>query len=262
MVEGKSDLRKCSSVEIKDWERVDQIGFGSLKLIQNPQEFCYGVDAVILADFAVNFCKKAPVTVADLGCGSGIIPLIISYRTEAAHIYGVEIQKEAWDKACRNAKLNNLEERLTFVNADVKNAEHGWGKDLTGKMDMVTCNPPYFRKGSGITNDSGPKAMARHETTAGLEDFLETAAVLLKRGGDMFMVHRPSRLADICFYARKAGLEPKTMRLVSPRADEAPNILLIHMVKGGGKELKVLPSWAVYDHQGRYTEDILKTYRS
>lgn len=250
-----------NEVTISEEERLDEIGFGNLKLIQKPKDFCYGVDAVILADFVVKNLKRNPKSIFDLGTGTGILPLILSHKTDAEKIIGVEIQEDSYLRAQRNSKLNNLEERVSFVNADIKDFDSNWGADFKGAIDVVVSNPPYFISGGGIINDLAPKTIARHETTAGLKDFMACAAYLLKARGDFFMVHRPSRLADICCYGREYGLEPKDMCFVSPTADSVPNILLVHFVKGGGKELKFKKPLAVYDGSGNYTKELLEAYK-
>jgi len=247
-------------------ERIENTGFGNIKLIQDPEQFCYGVDAVILADFA-NSLYPAFKKAADLGTGNGIIPLILSHKNSEAHITGVEIQPDAADMAMRSCRLNGLEEKINFVVADVADIADGkLGesiKDLAlyeGSMDMVTCNPPYFVKGGAIPSSSKAKFIARHETTAGVEDFIKTAEKLLKRKGHFFMVHRPSRLADIMYYCRKYGLEPKDMRMVVPKPGETPNILLIHCIKGGGRELNVMKELSVYNEDGSYSDEIEHIY--
>lgn len=252
----------CSKEDIliSEDERIDEIGFGQLKLIQKPKDFCYGVDAVILSDFAAKNMKKTPNSMVDLGTGTGVIPLMLSHKTEAKKIYGVEVQKDSFERAVRNAKINGLEEKISFIHGDVKQFSE-WGEALKGSVDAVVSNPPYFISGGGIINDLAPKTIARHETTAGLEDFMACAAYLLKPKGDFFMVHRPSRLADICCYGRANGLEPKNMCFVSPKKGSIPNILLIHLVKGGGKELKFQEPLAVYDDNGNYTVELLEAYR-
>ena len=247
-------------------ERIENTGFGNIKLIQDPEQFCYGVDAVILADFA-NSLYPAFKKAADLGTGNGIIPLILSHKNSEAHITGVEIQPDAADMAMRSCRLNGLEEKINFVVADVADIADGKIsksiKDLAlyeGFMDMVTCNPPYFVKGGAIPSSSKAKFIARHETTAGVEDFIKTAEKLLKRKGHFFMVHRPSRLADIMYYCRKYGLEPKDMRMVVPKPGETPNILLIHCIKGGGRELNVMKELSVYNEDGSYSDEIEHIY--
>ena len=252
-------MKKTADIDIFKFERIDKIGFGDLELIQNPKEFCYGVDAVILSDFAVNGLKKKPGIIFDLGTGTGVIPLILSHKINDAKIVGVEVQEESFNRAERNAKINGLEDRISFLNCDVKDVLD-WGHSYKGNVDAIVCNPPYFISGGGIKNDMMPKTIARHETTAGINEFFEAASFLLKPKGDLFMVHRPSRLTDICFYARKNKLEPKEMRFVSPTKESVPNILLIHFVKGGGNELKLMEPLAVYDGKGNYTQELLKAY--
>jgi len=254
-------------VNIDPGERVDDTGFGQLKLIQKPEEFCYGVDAVILADFAAKNVVSAAVrngtdvTCVDLGTGTGIIPVILSHKTAWERIRGLEVQPGSYDRACRNAMLNDLAGRLDFINADVKDFGKTWGEDLKASVDVVTSNPPYTEGGGGLKSANSAKSIARHETTASLEDFIKCASWLLKNKGDFFMVHRPSRLVDICCLGRKYGLEPKDMCFVSPNQETAPNIILVHFVKGGGRQLKVHDPLCVYNMDGTYTEKLRECYR-
>jgi tRNA1Val (adenine37-N6)-methyltransferase len=256
-------------------ERIDNIGFGNLRLIQEPKEFCYGVDAVLLADFAAkgykrslnentsntaNFSNTAN-TIVDLGTGTGVIPLILSHKTKSEHIVGIEIQENSYNLAVKNSQINNLQRRVSFINGDVKDVGIVWGKELKETVDMVVSNPPYFKAGGGIISATSAKSIARHEISADLGDFMACGAYLLKPMGEFFMVHRPSRLVDICASSRAVGLEPKEICFVSPKKDEPPNILLIRMVKGGGRELKFLPNMAVYNDEGNYTSELLEAYK-
>lgn len=241
-------------------ERIDNIGFDGLKLIQEPSEFCYGVDAVILADFATRHATSPLNRVIDLGTGTGIIPIVLSHKTRAALIAGLEIQEGSYQRAKRNAELNGLEQRVCFYKGDVKTAAEDELKHLLGQVDMVTSNPPYMEKTGGLKCANDAKSIARHETTAGLEDFMACGAALLKPKGDFFLVHRPSRLADICCFARKYGLEPKELCFVSPSCRKAPNIILVHCVKGAGKQLRVLEPLYVYNEDGTYTDELRKCY--
>lgn len=233
-------------------ERIDQIGFSDLKLIQKPEEFCYGVDAVILADFAAGKKVKRAV---DLGTGTGIIPLILSHKTDAEFIYGIEYQKDSFDRAKRNIQLNGLEGRLDFINANV--AEFA---ELTEWADTVTSNPPYMVSNGALTNENSAKTIARHETVGTLDDFVRCAARILKNKGDFYMVHRPSRLVDIFSVCRKYRLEPKEIRLVAPMEGETANIVLVHCVKNGGAELKILDNLYVYKEKGVYSDEIERIY--
>ncbi len=236
-------------------ERKDKIGFGNLTLIQKPGDFCYGVDAVIISDFAAK-CKKPIKKAADMGTGTGIIPLILSYKTRIPEIVGFEIQKDALELARRNVSENGLDSRIKIVDCDIKNIPG----NLCGTMDMVVTNPPYVAVGSGLKNPDVPMAGARHEITADMNDFFNAAAKLLKNKGDFYMVHRPSRLTDLLFFARKNGLEPKEMRLVCPDKEKTANIVMLHCTKGGGKELKILKPLFIYDMVGNYSREIMGIY--
>lgn len=282
-------------IKIKEGERLDNIGFADLRLLQKPEEFCYGVDAVILADFAASGggrwdeCGyRGDVYAADLGTGTGIIPIILSHKVKAARkIVGVEVQDGSFDRACRNVEINGLQERLVMVQGDVSDkklaakvkslisemdVDRKDGNDESEKadnnklfkgFDIVTCNPPYTEGGKGLDGKNQAKFIARTETTGTLEDFIRTAAALLKDKGDFYMVHRPSRLADICCICRKYRIEPKAMRFVSPAAAEIPNILLFHGVLGGGRELKIRQPLAVYetiDGKKDFSQEIKKIY--
>ena len=233
-------------------ERIDETGFAGLKLIQKPDEFCYGVDAVILADFA---SKKKASRIVDLGTGTGIVPIILSHKTNAEFIYGIEYQKDSFDRAVRNIELNALNGRLDFINANV--AEFDGLKEWA---DVVTTNPPYMISNGAITNENTAKTIARHETVGTLDDFVRCAAGILKNKGDFYMVHRPSRLVDIFCTCRKYRLEPKEIRFVAPRTGESPNIVLVHCVKNGGAELKTLSDLYVYKEPGVYSDEIQQIY--
>ncbi len=244
-------------------ERTENIGFGGLKLIQDSRQFRYGVDAVILSDFASKLYPGFK-NVVDLGTGNGIIPMILSHKNSSAVICGIDVQEDAISLAERSSLMNGLEDRVSFIHGDITDMasedfrkKHGL---CEGAYDMVTSNPPYFPKGGAIPSGSTAKFVARHETTASLEDFIKAASFLLKTGGHYFMVHRPSRLVDIFYHCRKYDMEPKDMRMVVPRHGEAPNIVLIHCVKGGGRELKVMKELAVYGEGGVYSEEIETIY--
>lgn len=238
-------------------ERTESIGFGNLKLIQNTDEFCYGIDAVILADFAYSFCSNFEVAV-DLGTGNGVIPFILSHKNKNAKFIGIELQPSSIKLAEKSCKLNSLDLRIEFVQGNVTDLDKGIYSNRN--IDIVTCNPPYFAKGGAIPNNNKSKFIARHETVASIEDFIKAAADILGGKGHFFLVHRPSRLVDIFYFCRKHNLEPKDIRYVVPKAGEAPNIVLIHCVAGGGKELKIMKELCVYEYNGSYSDEIERIY--
>ena len=234
--------------------RLDDTGFKGYKLYQDPETFCYGVDAVLLADYAE--IRKGE-NVLDLGCGNGAVPIVMLGKFDPACVTGIEVQPRMAELAEKTARYNNLQDKFNVITGDVLDI-----KQLVSaaQFDAVTCNPPYTESGRGPGAAAGASFIARHETTAALSDFIAAAAYALKPGGRFVMVHRPSRLADIICGCRDAGLEPKKMRLVAPREGCAANIVLISCVKGGGKQLTVDPQLVVRSEDGGYTQEINRIY--
>ena len=248
---------------IRRRERIDKIGFGNLEIIQNPEQFCYGVDAVLLSEMAAKYrsAKGNKIKrVCDLGTGNGIIPLIMSHKIPESEILGVEVQKEVFQLAKRNVSHNGLENRIKIENFNVTDITKIRESNLSGTFDIVTSNPPYTAAGSGMQCANPALMIARHEIEGTLDDFVRCAGELLCYRGDFFMVHRPSRLVDICQTCRKYRLEPKDMLFVSPKPGSKANILLIHCIKDGKAELNVLPELNVRNGVGEYTERVLKAY--
>ena len=234
--------------------RTDDTGFGGLLLLQDTESFCYGVDAVLLADAA----DAAPNDrVLDLGSGNGAVALIVTGKFSPAYVLGIELQEAMHRLACETAKLNHLEEKLQFQHGDVTDIRN---LVPAASFDVVTCNPPYTEAGRGPESRKDAAYLARHETTAALEDFVRAGAFALKPGGRFVLVHRPSRLADIFQAFRSNGLEPKRMRLAAPRPGAAPNIVLVTATKGGGKELLVEPTLYIRNEDGTYSGELQKIY--
>ena len=239
-------------------KRIDDIGFGGLRLVQDSNCFCYGTDAILLAymlwrDQSIAERLKR---IVDLGCGNGIVPLILSARTDAS-IAGVEVQKEAIELACETVELNKLADRVEIIKGNIRNIQELLP---AASADAVTTNPPYTEAGRGLVSANTVKAIARQEIEGTLADFLEAAEYLLKPGGHLYMVHRPARLADLIEKMRALKLEPKEMQLVSGKRGDSPNIILLHAVKGGKNELKVLPELTVRNDDGSFTEEMKAAY--
>lgn len=239
---------------IKENERVDDLQLKGLKIIQNPEGFCFGIDAVLVSNFSQ--IKKNGLVV-DLGTGTGIIPLLISGKSSAKKIYGVEVQEEVADMARRSVALNGLEERIEIVHQNLKTIFEYLPKGLA---DVVISNPPYMPAGGALVNPGSYKAISRHEVLCTLEDVMKTAAGLLKEKGGFYMVHRPSRLVDMIELGRRYKLEPKLIRMIHPKEGKEPNIMLIKCVKSGNPELRVMPPLYVYNKDGSYTDEIFDIY--
>ena len=235
-------------------EAVDDLQLNGLYIIQKKQGFRFGVDAVLLSDFASQTKSKATL---DLCTGNGIVPILLSAKTDAEKICGLEIQPEVCDMAKRSVVLNNLGERVEITQGDLKNATEIYGK---GSFDKITCNPPYMKSGAGLLNDADTKLIARHEIMCTLEDVIRVSADLLIPMGRLYMVHRPSRLADIICTMREYKIEPKILRFVCPTVGKPPNLVLISGAKGGNSELKCMPPLYLFDADGNETEELKKIY--
>lgn len=238
---------------VKENERVDDLQNGYY-VIQDPDKFCFGMDAVLLSGFAK---IKKNETVLDLGTGTGIIPILLKARAAGRHFTGLEIQEECAQMAERSVSYNHLEEDVQIVCGDIKEAADIFG---AASFHVVTSNPPYMIGQHGLTNPHMPKAIARHEVLCTLEDVVSQASRLLKDRGRFYMVHRPFRLAEIMNVLTKYHLEPKRMQLVYPFIDREPNMVLIEALKGGNSRITVEPPLIVYEKPGVYTENILKIY--
>lgn len=246
-------------MELKREERLDEIGFQGLKLIQTQSDFCFGIDSVLLSDFVRTATDHKEKYLVELGSGNGAVLLLLSRMTKAKEIFGLEVQKEMVSLAKRNIFLNQSEDHIKIEEGDVSNYFFNEPELWKEKVDIVVLNPPYVAKGEGIPNKNLKKHIARQETTATLKDFVKTASYILKDKGELAMVHRPKRLVDIITLMEQSGIEPKTLRFVHPKEGEEPNILLIHGIKGGGRELKVLKPLYVY-HKDGLTEEVLRIY--
>ena len=242
-------------INLKENERIDDLEFKNLKIIQNKDGFCFGMDSVLLSDFAKEIKKNS--SIADLGTGTGILAILLSGKTQDTQIVGVEIQKEVAEMANRSILLNNLKNRIQIICEDIKNLK---AKYEQGSFDAIVTNPPYKKVGTGKINKKDKKIISRHEITANLEDFISISNYLLKDQGSIYMVHRPERIADIFVLLRKYKLEPKVLRLVYPNIEKSPNLILIKAVKNAKPFLKVEKPLIVYTSEENYTEEIFKIY--
>lgn len=242
------------TTNLKEHERLDELQRNGYRIIQNPDKFCFGMDAVLLSGFAR--AKKGDL-VLDLGTGTGIIPLLMEAKTEAARLTGLEIQEESADMARRSVALNNLSDKIDIVTGDIREAGTYF---KSASFDVITSNPPYMIGQHGLTNPDSPKAVARHEILCTLEDVVSQAARLLKPGGNFFLVHRPFRLAEIMVTLVKYRLEPKRMQLVYPYVDKEPNMVLMEACRGGRPRMTVEKPLIVYREPGVYMPEIYDIY--
>lgn len=242
------------TINLKENERLDELQRNGYRIIQNPEKFCFGMDAVLLSGFAR---AREGEKVLDLGTGTGIIPILLEAKTRASHLTGLEIQEESADMAARSVKLNGLQDKIAIVQGDIKEAGTLFG---AASFDVVTCNPPYMIGRHGLKNPDAPKAIARHEVLCTLLDVVSQTAKLLRPGGNFFMVHRPFRLAEIMALLQEYRLEPKRMRLVYPYVDKEPNMVLIEANRGGRPRMTVEKPLIVYEKPGVYMPEIYDIY--
>lgn len=269
------------NIELKSGERIDNLEIKNMKIIQNKNGFCFGIDSVLLSDFAKKI--KDSSRVVDLGTGTGILGILLCAKTNLSEIIGIEIQGEVAEMARRSIELNHLENKFKILNINIKEILKKENKDKTNSkniennqisnnkmsseinleknsFDYVVTNPPYKKINTGKINENEKKLISRHELTANLNDFIETASYLLKDKGTLFMVHRPERLADILEKMRKEKIEPKEITFVYPKMNKEPNLILIKGIKNANPFLKINKPLYVYDENGNYTDEILKIY--
>lgn len=242
-------------MKLKENERIDDLQYKGLKIIQNKKEFCFGIDSILLSEFAKEIKKESKIM--DIGTGTGIIAILLSKKTEAKEIIGIEIQKNMAEMATRSVKLNNLENKIKIINDDIKNINNLFDKN---SFDVIVTNPPYKKDNTGLKSDTEGKLISRHEIACTIEDIIKASNYLLKQKGTLYMVHRPERIVELCELLRKYKIEPKNIRFVYPKKDKEPNLILIKAVKNAKEFLKVEKPLFVYDDDGKYTEEILKIY--
>ena len=240
---------------LKGNERIDDLQIKNLKIIQNKNGFCFGIDSVLLSDFATGIKDNSKII--DLGTGTGIISILLTAKIKAKEIIGVELQNEVADMARRSVVLNNLESIVSILNQDIRNLD----KILNiGCYDAIVTNPPYMKTDSGLINENPMKLISRHEVQCTLEDIARISYKMLKNNGEIYMVHRPDRLVDIMEIFRKYKLEIKEMRLVYSKYNSQANLVLVKAVKNGQPFLKIKKPLYIYEEDGKYTKEVLKIY--
>lgn len=242
---------------LKENERIDDLQYKGLKIIQNTKGFCFGIDSVILSDFAKSIKKESKVV--DLGTGTGIIGLLLCKKTELKEIVGIEIQEEVAKMATRSIKLNNLEDKFAILNMDINKIFDNKSLEKN-QFDVIVMNPPYKEIGTGKINDIDNKIISRHEIKATLSDFLRIASNLLKDKGEIYMVHKPERMPDIIQKMRENKIEPKEIKVVYPNKNADASLILIKGIKGANKFFKILEPLYIYEENGEYTAQIKEIY--
>lgn len=241
MMSEKNDIRQ---VELLPGERLDDLQLSGYHIIQDPGRFCFGVDAVMLTEFAR---VKPGEEVLDLGTGTGVIPILLAAKTAGKHFTGLEIQPESADMARRSVRYNEMDEKVSIVTGDIKEAAERFG---TGAFDVITTNPPYMLNAHGLQNEQDAKTIARHEVLCTLDDVLRESARLLKESkGRFYMIHKPFRLVEILTKMCQYKIEPKRIRFVHPYIHKEPTMVLIEGLKGGKSRVTIEPPLVMYERE-------------
>jgi tRNA1(Val) A37 N6-methylase TrmN6 len=243
-----------NDVAISEYERVDDLQFEGLRIIQSRRGFRFGMDAVLLSHFAD---VRPGDRVADLGTGTGIIPLLLCGHTKAASIVGVEIQPEMAGMAARSVLLNGLQDRISILEGDLRQAHELLGYN---GFDVVTCNPPYERKGGGVVCREAAWALARHEEACTLHDVARAAFDLLRQGGRLAIIIRADRAVEALLTLKEARMEPKRIRLVCPSITHSPNVILMEAARCGNSGVRWDPPLIVYGPDGGYSPELQAIY--
>lgn len=232
-------------------ERIDQLYAEGIQIIQSREVFSFSIDAVLLANFPA-LPKKGQIV--DLCAGNGAVGLFASKKT-SARILQIELQSRLADMGQRSIQLNQLEQQLTMVELDLSFATSVVSPD---SVDLVLCNPPYFKELPQSQKNPNPHlAIARHEIHTTLTEVVSVSAKLLKTNGRLAMVHRPERFLDILHAMEAAGIAPKRVRFVYPKAGKEANILLIEGIKQGKKEgFRVLPPLVIFNESNEYLPEV------
>lgn len=252
-IEQKWTKKLMRNVEIHESERVDDLLTHELRIIQSEQVFSFSMDAVLLAKFA-NIPKYGKIL--DLCTGNGVIPLLLSTRTQA-QIDGIEIQPRLADMAQRSVDMNGLSNRINIIEGDLRELAKTGGN---GVYDAITVNPPYMPLTGGDLKLNEHQRIARHEIHGTLEDIAAAAMRLVRPGGKVSMVHKPQRLGEIITLLREYRMEPKVIRFVHPRAGSEANMVLIEAHRDGRPDVKILPPLVVYEENGEYCQEVMEIY--
>lgn len=233
----------------------DLVYFKNIKIVQNKDYFNFSLDSILLPNF-VEITRKTK-KILDMCTGNAPIPLILSTKTDAK-IYGVELQKEVYDLAKETIKINNLDNQIELINDNIKNLKKIFD---TETFDIITCNPPYFKKkDDSIINENKVKSIARHEIEMELEDVMIISKALLKNEGSLVLVHRTDRLIEIIELMKKHNIEPKRMRLIYPKVNMESNLVLIEGRKNGKEGLKIIPPLYIHNDDSSYTSEVLEMF--
>lgn len=244
-------------IVIKPDETLDDLLLGGLKVIQPKVGYRFSLDAVLLTHFCSSLKKVKQVV--DLGTGSGVIPLLLSYLAPHLQITAIEIQEQMADRAKRSIAYNGLEDKIKIINMDIKELK---GVLLGGSADLVVMNPPFYKMGEGRVSLNQEEAIARHELKISMSDLVKMSSYLLKSSGKLALIQRADRLPEILNLLMVNNINPTRIRLVHANSNSDAKLVLIEGKKDSRSNLKILPPLIIYQPNGEYSEEIMSWYRA
>lgn len=243
-------------MDLKENERLDDLQIGGLKIIQDKTKYCFTSDSAILANFV---SAKKSDKVCELGAGTGVISILLTYKQNPEKIYAFEVQKETAELAKRNVDLNLLNDKIEIINSPIQDFEKYVKRE---SFNVVVSNPPYRKVNEkSLISLREEEAISKHEVKLNLDELVSCAKNLLKFGGKFFLVYDATRTAELIYKLKQNNLEPKTMFFTSPSPTKNPVLVLIEAVKGGKEQVNVLPTLITNDKDGNYIYTIQNLYR-
>ena len=243
-----------ADVTLQPGERLEPLGRAGLRIIQRTDAFRFGMDSVLLADFA----RVSPGDrVADFGAGNGILPLLLIGRGKGQRFDAIELQPAMAELARRNIALNGLEDRVRVHCMDVRSAPEALGAP---DVDHVICNPPYGQPGTTLHNPAEALQLARHQDADGLAGWFRAAQQVLRGRGRLSLIYPAPRMLEVMKELEAARLAPKRFRLVYPAADRAANLVLIEAVRDARPMLHPEPPLIIRHADGTPTDELRRIY--
>lgn len=233
----------------------DELWRGGPRIKQDEGSFKLSTDSVLLGDFAG---LKQKSRCLDLGCGAGVLCVILAAKHTDAKIAGMEIQPEFAGLACENVIENGFDDRVDILTADIR--EHR-SLVTAGSFDYVVSNPPYFAQNSGFSAPEAQRAASREERFCTVTDICAAAKWALRWGGGFAVVHRPERLAELICAMSGAQIEPKRLRLVHHSALRAPSLVLVEGRRGAAPGLVIEPPLVLTEPDGSDSDEAQKIYK-
>ena len=250
-------MRMNMEVTLLPGERIDDLQRGGLKIIQSQNEFRFGTDAVILADYSAG---RVGNKVVDIGTGTGVLPLLITARNPNTSFDAVEVSPKMADMARRSVLLNGLQDRIRVHTIDCRQAYTVLGNE---QADSVVTNPPYHPEGTGLTSPEKGIALARGgDHACPVEDWVQASSRVLKYGGHVFFIYPAARMFALTNAMQKNRIEPKRIRLIAARTDDPPKLVIVEGIKGAHSGVQFLPVLFTHTADGQYSDEMLRIYGS